>query len=159
NGCKSTSSDSSVLTTTSSSSAVAGSYKIDVSKLAQSQTLVSNGVASTSTDIGSEAATITIDFGSITGTLDPSTGQYAAGATFPADPSKTSIAVSLAAGATSLEDIRAAINKASGGAVTASIVNDGSANRLVLSSTATGQTASMKISVGGDNAALQALLG
>lgn len=158
-GMKSSSSATDVLTVASDSTAVAGSYSVNVTQLAQSQSLVSTGVASTSTDLGSgSAATITIDFGTIAGTLNSTTGTYDAGATFTQDASKTSVTVSLASGATSLAEVRDAINKAAAGAVSASIINDGTSNRLVLTSTATGANASMKIGVTG-NTELAALLG
>lgn len=159
NGFKASSSAPDALAASSDSTAVGGSYSVAVSRLAQAQSLVSSGVAGTSDQIGADAATITIQFGRITGTLDVASGTYQAGATYAPDGSKTPISVSLAAGATSLADIRDAINAAAGGALSASIVNDGSSNRLVLASTATGQNSSMRITVGGTNTDLQNLLG
>lgn len=159
NSYKATSGSTDVLTVTSGSTAVAGGYMVNVTKLAQSQSLVTEGlVADAAADIGTTAATITIDFGTIAGTLNTTTGKYDAGATFAADADQDPITVSLAAGATSLEDVRDAINEAADGAVTASIINDGSSHRLVLTSAATGATSSMEISVAGNND-LQALLG
>lgn len=158
NSYKATSSSTDVLTVTSGSTAVAGSYTVDVAKLAQPQSLVTEGlVAVAGADIGTTAATITIDFGTVTGTLDAATGKYA-GAAFAPDADRDPITVSLDAGATSLEDVRDAINEAAAGAVTASIINDGSSHRLVLTSTATGAGSSMEVSVAG-NADLQSLLG
>lgn len=146
-----------VLSAVTASNAVAGNYAISVSQLAQSQSLVSTGQANSKTAIGS--GTITIQFGSISGgSLDTTTGQYT-GATFDADASRTALSVTVGAGTNTLEGIRDAINKANAG-VTASVVNDGSGTpfRLVLTSTQSGASSTMKISVDGDSA-LQGLLG
>lgn len=81
------------------------------------------------------------------------------GATFTQDASQTSGSVTINSTNNSLQGIRDAINAANLG-VTATIINDGSAtpNHLVLASTKTGATASMKITVTGD-AAVGNLLG
>lgn len=64
----STPGDKSILTATTASTAVPGSYKINVSQLAQAQSLNTPGQASTSAVIGSGAgATLTFEFGSVTG--------------------------------------------------------------------------------------------
>ena len=117
------------------SDAVVGRYEVKVETLAQAQSLASAGVADRTADLG--AGTLTITQGS--------------GATL-----KT-LTVDLAAGASSLEDVRDAINK-QGGGVSASIVNDGTAapHRLVLTSTATGTAAEMTVTSTG---ALSGLLG
>lgn len=62
---KAGSSDSTVVTASSSKEAVSGSYAVNVLKLAQSQTLSSKGVASTTTPIGT--GTLTFQFGEISG--------------------------------------------------------------------------------------------
>lgn len=159
NSYKATSGSTDVLTVTSGSTAVAGNYTVNVAKLAQSQSLVTEGaVTDASADIGAAAATITINFGTITGGLNATTGRYNDGAAFVPDATRDPITVSLAAGATSLEDVRDAINDAAAGAVTASIINDGTNHRLVLTSTSTGAASSMEISVAGSNTDLQSLL-
>ncbi|SCK60179.1 flagellar hook-associated protein 2 [Variovorax sp. HW608] len=153
---KAASSNTGVLTATGDSTAVAGSYSINVTQLAQSQSLVSAGQASATTAIGN--GTITIDFGTVSGgTLDATTGKYA-GATFTKDATRTAVPITIDASNNTLQGIRDAINAANAG-VTATVVSDGSAapERLVLSSTQTGAASSMKISVAGD-AALQNLL-
>jgi flagellar hook-associated protein 2 len=149
-------SETTVLSATTSETSVAGSYAIDVSQLAQSQSLVSAGQADAKAKIG--AGTITINFGAITGgTLDPATGQYT-GAAFAADADRKPAQITIGDSTSSLQGIRDAINKANAG-VTASIVNDGSGtpNRLVLVSSESGEASTMQISVTGD-AALQNLL-
>jgi flagellar hook-associated protein 2 len=165
-GFKSSSSATTVLAASSDATAVAGSYPVVVDRLAQAQTLVARGVAGTTDDIGADAATITIDFGSIEDdpaiaapafAFDAASGTYS-GAMFTADAAKSAISVDLEAGKTSLADVRDAINAAAKGAVTASIVNDGSSNRLVLTAAATGQKSSMRVSVAGGNTDLQGLL-
>ncbi|MDM0070955.1 flagellar filament capping protein FliD [Variovorax sp. J31P207] len=148
---------SGILAASSTDASSAGNYSITVSQLAQSQSAIAAGQASTTTAIGS--GKITIDFGTITGgTLDPATGKYS-GATFAADATRVAKPITIDASNNTLAGIRDAINGADAG-VTASIVNDGSGtpNRLVLVSTQTGEASSMRISVDGD-AALQNLLG
>ncbi|MBO9649276.1 MAG: flagellar filament capping protein FliD [Variovorax sp.] len=147
---------SGILAASSTDPSSAGNYTIKVSQLAQAQSMIANGQASATTAIGS--GKITIDFGTITGgTLDAATGQYT-GASFAADTSRTAKSITIDSSNNTLTGIRDAINAANAG-VTASIVNDGSGTpyRLVLASTTTGETSSMRISVHGD-AALQSLL-
>ena len=134
-----------------------GTYAIDISQLAQAQSVIAKGQASTTAAIGS--GKITIDFRKVSGgTLDPATGQYT-GATFDKDATRTAKPITIDATNNTLGGIRDAINAANAG-VSATIVNDGSGtpNRLVLTSTQTGEASAMRISVDGD-AALQNLLG
>lgn len=144
------SSDSTILTASAGKDTVKGSYSVNVTQLSQAQTLTSAGQASTTALIGSGAATtLTFEFGSITGgTL--ANGAYT-GATFDQDATRSARTVTLDASNNSLQGIRDAINKANVG-VTASIISDGSAspNRLVLTSSQTGETSSMRIGVSGD---------
>lgn len=140
------SSDSTKLTASAANTAVAGTYAINVTSLAQSQQLLATGQASQTAAIGlGGATTLTFDFGTT------------AGATFTSSGAGTKT-VSISAANNSLQGIRDAINAANIG-VTAAIINDGSANpyRLTLSSTSPGASNSMKISVAGD-AALTGLL-
>ena len=74
-----TPSDSSVVTASTSSIATAGTYTLDVTRLAQQQQLVALGQASSTAVVGN--GTLTFDFGSITGLLNPATGKYSAGPT------------------------------------------------------------------------------
>ncbi|MFJ2990526.1 flagellar filament capping protein FliD [Collimonas sp. NPDC087041] len=147
-----TSSSTNVLSATAASGASTGSVSVNVTQLAQSQSLAANGVASTTAGIGT--GTITIDFGSITGgKLDPVTGQYT-GATFAADSSRTPTTITIDSSNNTLAGIRDAINKNTALGVTASIVNDGGTtpNRLVLTSNQSGASSTMRISVSGDSA-------
>ncbi|MNZ64941.1 Flagellar hook-associated protein 2 [compost metagenome] len=122
------------------SAAVAGSYPVQVTTLAQAQSLAVSGVASKTDALDLGAGTLTISIGS-QAELEPPAG------------AADKLDVVLAAG-TSLEGIRDAINAAKGG-VTASIVNDGDATnpyRLVLTSSATGTESQMSVSYGGGGA-------
>jgi flagellar hook-associated protein 2 len=140
---KATSSDTSVLSASAVSSAAAGTYSIEVSKLAQAQKLAAVGQSSMDTVFGS--GTLTFDFGTTSGSTFTSNGS--ASRTITIDNTNNT-----------LGGIRDAINAAEIG-VKASIVNDGGASpyRLVLSAESTGLDQSMKISVAGD-AALSTLL-
>jgi flagellar hook-associated protein 2 len=92
------------------------------------------------------------------GLVAGSGGSYI-GASFAQDGNQLSGSVVIDAGNNSLQGIRDAINKAGIG-VTATIVSDGSAapNHLVLSSTKTGASSTIKIAVAGGDAALENLL-
>lgn len=134
NSLKATSSDTSSVNATASSIAVAGSYTIETSQLAQAQTLVASGQASLTTSLGT--GTLQFNFGTINGVgFNPVTGQYGAGTTFTNNGNGTKT-VTITAGNDNLLGIRDAINNANIG-VSATIVNDGSATpwRLALTST------------------------
>ena len=151
-----TSSDTSVISASALTSALSGKYSIDVTSLAQAQSLVAAGQATVSAPIGTGAATtLSFDSGTISGTL--SAGKYAAGATFSSAGNGLKT-VTIDSSNNSLQGIRDAINAASVG-VTASIINDGGTSpyRLVLSSNNTGAASSMKISASGD-ASISSLL-
>ncbi len=129
-GYSATSSDSSIFTASANSTTVSGTYSLNVTKLAQAQSLVAAGQTSDTVGITTSTSTVTFTVGT------------------------TSTNVSIAAGA-SLQDIRAAINASNIG-VTATIVNDGSATspyRLALSSE-TGLSkavSSITVQTGGDS--------
>jgi flagellar hook-associated protein 2 len=139
------------MTASAATIATPGTYNINVTSLAQSQQLVAAGQLSQTTSIGTGATTtLTFDFGTITGT--PTAGQYPTGTTFASNGSGSKV-ITVDATNNSLQGIRDAINSANMG-VTASIINDGSANpyRLALSSNSQGASNSIKISVAGDSA-------
>jgi flagellar hook-associated protein 2 len=154
-GVTATSSATGVLTASATATARSGAYAVNVTQLAQAQSLVAAGVASTTTAIGGGASTtVTLQFGAISGgTLNSATGTYA-GATFTADAARPPSSVTIDATNNTLGGIRDAINANPAMGVTATIVNDGSSSpdRLVLTSTATGATSSMQITVSGDAA-------
>jgi len=157
NATTAASSNTGVLAVTGSATAVSGTYAVNVTALAQAQSLVSAGQASQTTAIGS--GTIHIDFGTISGgTLNAATGKYS-GASFTAQSGATGMDITIDSSNNSLQGIRDAINKANAG-VTASIVNDGSGTpyRLVLNSNNSGAANSMRISVNDGGGALSGLL-
>jgi len=117
-GMLASSSDSSVLSVSASSTALAGSYEISVSKLAKAH------VVRTNVDYGSD-------------TFDSGVLRVAIGSGTPTD-------ITLS-GTLGLGGIRDAINGADAG-VKASIVNDGTADRLLLTSLTTGSAGAVTIS-------------
>ncbi len=156
---KAESSDTSIVDATGISGAIAGSYAIEVSQLAQSQKLVAAGQADATAAIGGgTSTTLTIDLGTISGgTFDAVTGTYS-GASFVPNAAG-SVDITIDGSNNTLEGIRDAINAADAG-VTATIVNDGDPTnpyRLVLSSENSGIDQSARIAVTGD-ATLSALL-
>lgn len=153
-----TTSDSSVAFATANSSASNGTYSIAVTKLAQAQTISSTGQVSSSAAIGTGTeTTISFQFGKITGTAV--NGVYPGGSSFDQDASQTVGTVKINSSNNTLQGIRDAINAASVG-VTASIVGDGSATpyHLVLNSSKTGASSSLKITSSGEDAAVTSLL-
>ena len=151
-----TPSDTSVFSASATSIAVAGTYSMEVTSLAQSQKLAAAGQTSSTASIGSGASTtVTFDFGTISGG-SLSGGTYT-GASFTSSGNATQ-SITLDSSNNSLQGIRDAINAAKIG-VTATIINDGSGTpyRLALSSDSNGESNSMKISVSGD-AAIDSLL-
>jgi flagellar hook-associated protein 2 len=152
-----TPSDTSIFTASASSTAVAGTYSLSVSQLAQAQNLVATGQTSSTTAIGNgTATTVTFDFGSISGgTL--SAGTYT-GASFTTNGNGTH-SITIDSSNNTLAGIRDAINTANFG-VTATIVNDGSGTpyRLALTSANSGVNNSLKISTSGGDGTIDSLL-
>lgn len=144
-----TSSDTSIISATSTSVAVAGSYNLNVTKLAQAQSISTVGQVSSTATIGTGSSTVTFQFGTISGG-SLSAGVYT-GANFTQDATQATGTVTIDSSNNSLQGIRDAINKANIG-VSASIVGDGTAApyHLVLTSAKTGATSSLKVSVTGD---------
>lgn len=147
-----TPSDDTVLSATASSIAVAGTYSLEVTSLAQAQKLATAGKSSSTASIGTGASTtVTFDFGTISGgAFNAETGKYT-GAAFASSGAATKT-VTIDSSNNSLQGIRDAINAAKIG-VTATIINDGDATnpyRLALSSDSNGASNSLKISVSGD---------
>jgi len=108
--------DSSILSASTSSGAVPGSYTVSVGQLAQAQVLRSN------TNYAATTATFN------TGSLAISVG------------AATATNITIDSSNNNLSGLRDAINTAKAG-VTASIVNDGTTNRLLIASSTTGLTA------------------
>ena len=110
-----------------------GRYSVLVSQLAAAQTVSSGSFASASDAVGDGSLTIEL-------------GRWSTDATgFTPKDGSPAVTVTIAPGATSLQNIRDAINSAGAG-VSASIVTDANGARLALRSTATGETNGFRIS-------------
>lgn len=132
------SSDTSVITASADGTATPGSFNIDVTQLAQSQKLASKAFTGQEDIVGEGQLTFRF------GTYD------SGGNTFTADPDRTISSVTIDSSNSTLAGIRDAVN-AAGIDVSASIVNDGSGERLVFGSMRSGAASSMEIIVSGDN--------
>jgi flagellar hook-associated protein 2 len=154
---KATPSDATILSAVAGSTAVAGTYSVAVSTLAQSQKLVAAGQTSSTAAIGTGTATqVTFDFGTISGgTL--TNGIYT-GASFASNGGGTRT-ITIDSSNNTLAGIRDAINAANMG-VSATIVNDGSGTpyRLALSSNNSGVSNSIKITTNAGDASIDSLL-
>ncbi|HKJ95929.1 MAG TPA: flagellar filament capping protein FliD [Gammaproteobacteria bacterium] len=127
---KATSSQSDAVSVTASDTASEGSYDIEVSQLARGQSTASGAFATTGTNVGS--GTLTFRFGAVT--TDSATGDVTG---FSQNADKPVATVDISATDGTLSGIRDAVNKADIG-VNASIINDGTGNRLVFSATDSG---------------------
>lgn len=137
---KATPSDTTVISASAASNAAAGSYSINVSTLAQNQKLRSGtAYASATSSVGT--GTLTIDF-----------GKYAGG-TFSQNSAKGTKTITVGSGQDSLSGVRDAINAANAG-VSATIVNDGSGYRLLLTSNDSGASNALRITTSGSLSAL-----
>ncbi|ADM99044.1 flagellar filament capping protein FliD [Dickeya dadantii] len=116
---------------TTDSTAVAGSYSVFVNNIAQAQSQISGNFSSASTALVSGGTSST----SSTITITQSS-------------QSTPLTITLTDDKTSLNDIRDAINNA-GGSVSATILNDGTNNKLILTAKDTGTKSAMSISVSG----------
>ncbi|HEX4842761.1 MAG TPA: flagellar filament capping protein FliD [Limnobacter sp.] len=138
NPLKATSSDDKVLTASATGANAQGTYNISVSQLAKAQSVAAPSVATNDTVVGTGSLTITL-------------GSYNAGTnTFTDNASKTPVTINIGTGQQTLEGIRQAINDANAG-VSASIVNDGTGARLVLTSKETGEVNGFKLTVTDDD--------
>jgi len=139
---KTTVADSTLLTATVGASAVIGSYAMEATTLAQAHKLKSASFSSPTTVVGSGA--ITIAFGAYADSVN-GTG------IFTLNPDKAAKTVTLGSSQSTLAGIRDAIN-AAGVGVAATILNDGTGHRLVLSSQDTGLVNQLKITASDDDA-------
>lgn len=144
NAQSATSATPSVFTATANGSATIGDYAITVNQLAKSQKIALDGVANTTDVIGTGKLTIAF------GTYAPAIVSPATPASFTDNPDKASFEVTIDSSNNTLAGVRDAINAANGG-VTATIVNDGTANRLVITSKETGEVNGLKITVADDD--------
>ncbi len=130
-----TAGDSTILSAQAFSTASPSAHMVEVTQLAQAQTLKTTFQATNVTDpVG-------------VGTLTFYAGTYdSVGNTFTSNPSVGAQTVTIDSAHNSLSGVRDAINAANIG-VSASIVNDGTSNRLLLTSKSSGAANSMKITV------------
>lgn len=147
------STDSASITASASSAAQLGNHTLSVSQLAQNQRLKTNVFSSANDVIGT--GKLIIDFGKIT-KLDGSAATPDANGyyddtdiKFSNNTGKDSLTITIDSQHNTLSGVRDAIN-AAGGPVSASIINDGGGFRLVLSSTESGESNSMRITVSDD---------
>lgn len=131
-GATATVANATLATASASPGAAPGTYSLVVQTVAQAQSLATPAFASAAATIGT--GTLTFDFGT-----------YSGGA-FSLNPAKQSATVTIAAGQDSVAGVRDAINAADIG-VAASIVNDGTGQRLVITSNDTGTASALRISV------------
>jgi flagellar hook-associated protein 2 len=135
-----TTSDAKVFTATANGQATNGTSSVTVTQLAKAQKLTMAGVANTTDVIGT--GTLTISFGKYT----EATTSPAAAASFTPNTAKSDITININSANNTLAGVRDAIN-ATNSSVSASIVNDGTNNRLVITSKDTGEVNSLKIAV------------
>lgn len=138
-----TSTDVNYVQAAARSGAITGSYSIEVLALASRQTLASGAYESADTVLGS--GTLRIQLGS----LNPD------GTSFTPDAERPQTSITIPEGAT-LAQVRDAINAARAG-VTASLVADGTGQRLMLRSTETGAAQAFSVAVDGGSSGLSAL--
>jgi flagellar hook-associated protein 2 len=131
---KTSSSNANTLTAAAGTGATVGRHAITVKQLAQAQTVISGSVPDSRAAVGN--GVIKIELGKTAGTE------------FTPDGGKP-VSITIDKGNNSLEGIRDAINK-SGAGVTASIMNDGTGSRLVVSSKEGGADSTIRISVSGN---------
>ncbi len=142
---RATSSDTSIFTATANTEALLSDYSIAVSQLASSHSLASTGfVDSDETVVGTGTITIrrgTTDYVSGTDTYN----------SFTLNDESTAANITIDSSNNTLEGVMTAINDADIG-ISASIINDGSGFRLLLSSETTGANNSLEIAVTDDDA-------
>ena len=123
---------------TADSKAVAGVYNVEVTTLAQAEKLASKAFQNTTDVLGTGSLTFRF------GTYDSGTNS------FTTNPDKSSHSIIIDTSKNTLQGIRDAVNEGDIG-VTASIINDGTGNRLVFSSVDTGTANGLQITVSGDS--------
>ena len=129
-------SDEKILTANASSSAVAGSFNVEVSALAQAQQLSKGGFLNSTEVVG-------------TGTLHLELGSYSGGV-FTANPDKAANDIAISPTSNTLAGIRDAINRAGAG-VSATIVNGVAGSQLFITANDTGTTNSVRITAVDDD--------
>lgn len=131
--------DKNLLSASASSIATAGSYSVEVESLAQSHSLATVAFDSLDSVIGS--GTLTFDFGKTV--YDSDTDTYTS---FTTDPDNSSKSIEITNANNTVEGLRDAINKAGIG-VSATVVDDGTGFKLLITSEKSGLNNSLEISV------------
>ena len=131
------SSNTSVLTATAGIGAQTGVFDVEVQAKAQAQSLVSSTFASPNDAIG-------------TGTLTIRYGSYATGS-FAVNPDATIQTITIDSSNNTLATLRDSLNADTSNGLSASIINDGSGYRLVLTSDKTGEDYAMEITAADDD--------
>jgi len=147
-----TASDTSVLSGTTTSTATAGTYNIDVTQLAQAESLATAGVASTSAAIGSGAATtISFQFGTIGSGVNGSTlADSIAGSGIAAGSlSINGTAITTDSTTDSASALAAQINAATGTTGVTATANPANSGTLSFTPVTTGDGDSYELTVGG----------
>lgn len=131
--------DTTIGTVSTAVNAQAGSYSLAVTQLAQAHKLKSQSFSSVNAPVGT--GSMTIQFGTYD---DKGTSGNAADDTFEVNGDKGALTIEIDSTNNTLTGLRDAINAKKAG-VTATIVNDGSGYRLLLSSSDSGKANSLKI--------------
>ncbi|WP_028454380.1 flagellar filament capping protein FliD [Chitinilyticum litopenaei] len=137
--------DSAIGTVSTASNAQAGSYSLAVTQLAQSHKLKSQVFTGVNEPVGT--GKLTIQFGTHN---DNGTTANTADDTFEVNGDKGALTLDIDSSNNTLVGLRDAINAKKAG-VSATIVNDGSGYRLLLSSTDSGKANSLRITVEDDD--------
>jgi flagellar hook-associated protein 2 len=128
-----TSSDAASVSVTTDANNLPGSYSVEVTQLAQSQSNISKTYAAATDFVGE-------------GTLHIELGTWGVGNAFTAKPDTTAIDIAVGPPAKSLAEVRDMVNAANAG-ITATVLTDASGARLVFRSSATGAVNGFKVSV------------
>ncbi|WP_034412266.1 flagellar filament capping protein FliD [Derxia gummosa] len=126
--------DTKVAAVSVGSGAVAGDYSLEVSQLARAQRTASAPFSSTTASVATGAGSLHIAFGTYNST----------GNSFTANADRAAIDIAIPADQMTPIGIRNAINAGKQG-VTASLINDASGTRLVITNDKTGENQAMKI--------------
>lgn len=133
-----TSASTTAVTATSTGNTPAGSYAVNVTRLASAQTLSSAGFTGPDEPLGPGSLTIEM-------------GTWGAGqTTFTPDAERSAFTLRFDPPRDSLQDVASAIN-AAGAGVNASVVTDASGTRLAIRSTVTGEANGFRITVTDDD--------
>ncbi len=134
-----TSSNAAIFTATANGTAALGENAIKVNQLAKSQKLTFAGTGNVADTIGT--GTLTISFG----TYNPPTAVAPIMPnSFTPNAAKTDVSITIDSSNNTLSGVRDAINASNSG-VSATIVNDGTINHLVITSKDTGEVNTLKI--------------